>query len=143
VLLDAYYWLGWKLEPARCGSAATLDGGRGRPSHRLEFPRDRAHLAMDVATTPSFFFVPSLLSGSIQAALPFRTREAYSTAHWGFDLAILIAAFLLSMVVSAVFLETLGEKVRDRNRPCRREFVKLADLPALDRVTLIAIALSS
>ena len=142
VLLDLYYWLGWKLE---VGSFAVqlqrwmLDAGVNRADSNF---LDVARISQwDVTTTPSFFFVPSLLSGVNPARLyQFRTRGAYSTAHWGLDVAMLIAAFAASMLVSAIFLETLGEKVRDRNRPWRERIREIGRIFVhLTGVTLIAI----
>jgi len=144
VLLDLYYWIGWKVE---VGSfAVQLQSW----FTRLGVDRTDANLLRiaqisqwDITTAPTFFFVPSLLSNVNPTRIyQQRSRPTYSTLHWEFDLAIVLGFFIMSMLVSAVFLGILGDKALNRNpaasqriRETLRIFVRISG------VTILAIGL--
>jgi hypothetical protein len=142
LLLDLYYWIGWKIE---VGSFAVslqrwmLDLGIDRTdANMLRIARISQ---WDVTTAPSFFFVPSLLSGvNPSRVYQYQTRRTYSTHHWGFDVAIMLGIFVLSMLVAAIFLGVLGDKALDCNPSLRARIVETGRICLrLTGVTLLAM----
>ena len=143
VLLDFYYLVGWRIEigafALRLQQWALAIGVERGDANILRI----AQISQwDLSTAPSFFFVPSLLSGANRANFSaHRTRETVSTAHWEYDAAIVAGIFLLSMFLAAIFLNVLGDKALDR-RPNAAERIRETGRIwlRLTAVTLVAIA---
>jgi len=142
LLLDLYYSIGWKIE---IGSFAVslqrwaTDLGVDRTD--VNMLRIARISQWDITTAPSFFFVPSLLSGANPAQLyEFRTRQTYSTLHWGIDVVFIIGVFLLSMISAAIFLGVLGDKALDRDPSIRERIAETGRICLrLTGVSLLAI----
>lgn len=118
LLLDLYYWLGWKIELGSFAVALRhwlIDAGVNRTDENLV--RVARFSQWDASTMPSFFFVPSLLADvNPSRYYEFRSKDIYSTSSWGFDLLILAALALAGVYLSAAFLVMLADAARDRQR---------------------------
>jgi hypothetical protein len=118
LLLDAWYWLGWKVE---LGAFAVqlrqwlIDAGVSRTDGNLV--RVARFSQWDATTMPSFFFVPSLLADVSPSKLYMaRPKEIFSTSSWRLDLLILVGLVLAGVGLSAAFLVMLANAARDREQ---------------------------
>jgi len=118
VLLDAYYgWVG-SSKPARLRFSCNAGWWTRASIAPTEFPRDLAASRNGMwRRRPSFFFVPSLLSGVNPSRLYHFDQRGVFDSPLGFDLAILIAAFLLKHGSFRCFWKRSGRRFATANRP--------------------------
>jgi hypothetical protein len=118
VILDVYYWLGWKIELGALAVSLQrwlIDAGVARTDENIL--RVAKLSQWDAATTPSFFFVPSLLAGvNPNNYYDFRTKGTFSASTWGLDLLILAGLIVLGMYLSAAFMVMLADAALDRDQ---------------------------
>lgn len=144
VLLDLYYWIGWRVE---IGSfAVQLQNWLGRAGvNRAD--ASTLHLAQisqwDVTSAATILFVPSLLSDVSPARIyEYRSRPAYSALRWEVDALIIVGLFIVTMAVSALYLGLLGDIALERRPAARQRLRESARIFArLSGATILALAI--
>lgn len=141
LILDAWYWLGWKIELGAFAVQARqwlIDAGVSRTDGNLV--RVARFSQWDASTMPSFFFVPSLLADVNPKRLYMpRPKEMFSTTSWRLDLLIFVGLALAGVALSSAFLVMLANSARER-RQSPTQFARTTAIVSVRLLGAIALA---
>jgi hypothetical protein len=127
VLLDAYFWLGWRLTPTRLTApiAHWIAENNGKDVQSTIDALDQLGRSdmttLTTITVPPLPAVPALLPGIDRRSLyELWSRPAPDLRHWWIVCLILVALIPLWAGLSAAYYVPLADIAVGRNRPLRR-----------------------
>ena len=136
VLLDLYYWLGWRVSIQSLTSPLRTWVEREEPNDGADLATRLESLGETDVTEILSLFVPSLLSGASRSSVySFANRPEFAPAHWGLAVTMLLGLALGATMLLVVYAVPLADAALNRSRPLR------ATLTAIGRAWLRSLGL--
>jgi hypothetical protein len=121
ILLDVYFWLGWRLTPAPLVAPIRhwIEDNNGKDAKSTVDALD--HLSRSDMTTLTAQFVPALLPGiNRDKVYEFWTRPSLNLQHWWIVCFVFVALVVLAAGLFAAYYVPLADIAIGRRRPLRQ-----------------------
>lgn len=126
LLLDLFYWLGWKFTPTALAARLVAELGSSDNVAAADLRRVVTDFGTwDIAAVTSFF-IPSMMSGVDRSKI-YAPRSQVNLAQdrWWIDLLMIVGMFVFSTLLLAAYSVPLADSVLGRNRTSRETVIAI------------------